>query len=69
MDPVSGAFRAPLTAAGNHPPNHRLKIPEELHGTNNRGMVKKFMLSHYGFERPTPETMEAWQEWFQSIAH
>jgi hypothetical protein len=25
------------------------------------------MLLHYGFEKPTPEIMEAWEKWFQSI--
>jgi hypothetical protein len=26
------------------------------------------MLLHYGFEPPTPEIMEAWGKWFESIA-
>jgi len=30
--------------------------------------VKKFMLLHYGFEKPTPEIMDAWGAWFESIA-
>lgn len=30
--------------------------------------MKRFMLLHFGFEPPTPEIMEAWGEWFQSIA-
>ena len=30
--------------------------------------MKKFMFLHYGFERPTPEIMAAWGEWFESIA-
>jgi hypothetical protein len=30
--------------------------------------MKKFMLLHFGFERPTTEIMEAWQAWFDSIA-
>ncbi len=30
--------------------------------------MKKFMLLHYGFERPTPEIMAAWERWFESIA-
>lgn len=30
--------------------------------------MKKFMLLHFGFEKPTPEIMEAWQAWFESIA-
>ena len=29
--------------------------------------MKKFML-HFGFEKPTPEIMGAWQKWFESIA-
>jgi hypothetical protein len=29
--------------------------------------MKRFMLLHYGFEKPTPEIMEAWEKWFQSI--
>lgn len=30
--------------------------------------MKRFMLLHFGFEKPTPEVMEAWGEWFQATA-
>ncbi len=30
--------------------------------------MKRFMLLHFGFEPPTPEIMEAWRKWFESIA-
>lgn len=30
--------------------------------------MKRYMLLHHGFEKPTPEIMEAWGKWFQSIA-
>lgn len=30
--------------------------------------MKKFMLLHFGFEKPTPEIMKAWEAWFKSIA-
>ena len=30
--------------------------------------MKKFMCLHYGFEMPTPEIMEAWGKWFQSVS-
>ena len=30
--------------------------------------VKKFVYLHFGFERPTPEIMEAWGAWFESIS-
>jgi len=30
--------------------------------------MKKFMLLHFGFEKPTPEIMGAWGKWFESIA-
>jgi len=30
--------------------------------------MKKFMLLHFGFEKPTPEIMQAWMAWFQSIS-
>jgi len=30
--------------------------------------MKKFMLLHFGFEKPTPEVMAKWQTWFESIA-
>jgi hypothetical protein len=26
------------------------------------------MLLHYGFEKPTPEIMAAWGQWFESVA-
>ena len=30
--------------------------------------MKKFMLLHIGFEKPTAEIMESWKQWFESIA-
>jgi len=30
--------------------------------------MKKYMLLHFGFEKPTPEIMTAWGKWFESIA-
>jgi hypothetical protein len=30
--------------------------------------MKKYMLLHFGFEKPTPEIMGAWGKWFESIA-
>ena len=30
--------------------------------------MKKFMILHFGFEQPTQEIMQAWGEWFKSIA-
>ena len=30
--------------------------------------MKKFVLLHFGFENPTPEIMNAWNAWFESIA-
>lgn len=30
--------------------------------------MKKFVLLHFGFEKPTPEIMKAWHAWFDSIA-
>ena len=30
--------------------------------------MKKFMLLHFGFEKPTPEIMAAWGRWFESVA-
>ena len=29
--------------------------------------MKRFILVHIGFEPPTPEVMEAWENWFDSI--
>lgn len=29
--------------------------------------MKKFVMLHYGFERPTPEIMAAWGKWFEAI--
>lgn len=30
--------------------------------------MKKYMLLHFGFIKPTPQIMEQWQKWFESIA-
>ena len=30
--------------------------------------MKRFMLLHFGFEKPTPEIMAAWKNWFESHA-
>lgn len=30
--------------------------------------MKKFMVLHFGFEKPTPKIMAAWGKWFESIA-
>ena len=35
---------------------------------NEEGQVKKFMFLHFGFEKPTPEIMTAWQAWLKSIS-
>ena len=34
---------------------------------NKESTVKKYVLLHYGFEKPTPEIMSAWSKWFGSI--
>ena len=30
--------------------------------------MKRFMLLHFGFEHPTPDLMNAWKNWFATIA-
>lgn len=30
--------------------------------------MKRFMLLHFGFEKPTPEIMGAWGKWFEATA-
>jgi hypothetical protein len=30
--------------------------------------MKKYMMLMYGFEKPTPEIMNAWGKWFESIS-
>lgn len=30
--------------------------------------MKRFMLLHFGFEKPTDEIMAAWGKWFESVA-
>ena len=30
--------------------------------------MKKYMLLHFGFEKPTPEIMAAWRKWFEAVA-
>ena len=29
--------------------------------------MKRFMLLHFGFEKPTPEIMAAWGKWFEAV--
>lgn len=29
--------------------------------------MKKYVLLHYGFEKPTPEIMSAWGTWFETF--
>lgn len=29
--------------------------------------MKKFVIFHYGFEKPTPAIMDAWSKWFASL--
>jgi len=29
--------------------------------------MKKYLFLHYGFEAPTPEIMEGWSKWFESV--
>ena len=30
--------------------------------------MNKYMILHFGFETPTPEIMDVWGKWFESIA-
>ena len=30
--------------------------------------MKRFMLLHFGFEKPTPEIMANWNKWFEQVA-
>lgn len=30
--------------------------------------MKRFMLMHVGFQKPTPEVMAAWGKWFELVA-
>jgi len=39
-----------------------------VENANVERVMKKFMILHFGFEKPTPEIMEAWGRWFESIA-
>jgi hypothetical protein len=46
----------------------RLGRDDDAWSTNNKERaVKKFVLLHYGFEKPTPEIMAAWGKWFESM--
>lgn len=38
------------------------------YGINMETTVKKFMFLHFGFEKPTPKIMKAWEAWLESIA-
>lgn len=45
-------------------------FPQGALGTTQReeSQVKRYMLLHVGFEKPTPEIMAAWGEWFEAVA-
>lgn len=30
--------------------------------------MKRYLILHYGFEKPTAEDMKAWNQWFESIS-
>ena len=30
--------------------------------------MKRYMLLHFGFEKPTPDIMAGWQKWFEDVA-
>ena len=30
--------------------------------------MKRFMLLHVGFQKPTPDIMAAWTQWFEAVA-
>ena len=30
--------------------------------------MKRYLILHYGFEKPTPEIMAAWNAWFEAVA-
>jgi len=48
--------------------NRSIRLELENYTSNNEETtVKKFVLLHYGFEKPTPEIMAAWGNWFQSM--
>ncbi len=50
------------------PMREYVRLPEELlTDARRQTTVKKFVLLHYGFEKPTPEIMAAWGKWFQSM--
>ena len=36
--------------------------------TKKGNIMTRYMLLHYGFEKPTPEIMEAWKAWFTANA-
>jgi hypothetical protein len=40
---------------------------QEENTTKTRTEMKNFVFLTYGFEKPTPEIMEAWGKWFESI--
>jgi hypothetical protein len=54
-------------------PRHSCLVHGPLYGEGRSAQreeseVKRFMLLHFGFEKPTPEIMAAWGKWFDSAA-
>jgi hypothetical protein len=42
-------------------------IPDYAPTSIEESTMKKFVMLHYGFEKPTPEIMAAWGKWFEAM--
>lgn len=41
----------------------------EVAAETKESTVNKYMILHFGFEKPTPEIMQAWGAWFEAVKH
>jgi hypothetical protein len=67
-DGVAGAGPRKFQSAPPRPQGQRGEVRRFTAIRQRDNDMKKYLLLHYGFEKPTPEIMEAWGAWFESVA-
>jgi hypothetical protein len=64
---INRFYQAPsVRCGGNRAKSEVLKEKALVPTGEQESSMKKFVLLHYGFEKPTPEIMAAWGKWFEA---